>query len=621
MFSPDNLLRWQLQILRLWFIIIAAIYSQTFVHVANLYGVGDCAVCWMDYDKDGDLDIFLSGVDVDQGNYQGSTIHLTTRIYRNDGGGVFTDININLPLARDIDWGDYDNDGDLDILMSGTFTATSSRILKNEGNGNFTEINSGISDIGLGAVDWGDIDNDGDLDFVITGIRNNADVALLFRNDGNNQFTEITSTILGVRYGSVDFGDSDNDGDLDLLISGHYHATNVNICEVYLNDGNGWLTWSNAGLTRGDLIVSWGDYDNDGDLDILSAGNDQVGKIYRNDGNNIFTDINVDLNGGANRTGPAYWGDFDNDGDLDVVRIRGLFDPAVLYINEDGDQFIETSAGLSEIGRGGAAAGDFDLDFDLDLLFAGADGYYTGPELTYWWTFTSDVYRNENSSLNDPPGVPTGLSALVMQNSVRLSWHRSIDNQTLSPGLTYNLRMGISPNGIEVVSPMSDPVSGQRLIAQRGNADHDTSWTIKNLTPGTYYWSVQAIDHSFVGSAFAPEDSFVITPVGIGHTDINIPDKFVLYQNYPNPFNNTTVIPFQLSTPAFVRLSIFDVQGRLINTLRYEKLPPGDYTSFWDGTDRKGEPVSSGIYFYRLTVRDSKTNANHHQTHKMLYLQ
>lgn len=620
MLFPDKFLRRQLQILRLWFIIIAAVYSQSFVHVANLHGVGDGAVCWTDYDTDGDLDVFLSGVDVDQGNFQGSTIHRTTRIYRNDGGGVFTDININLPLTRDIDWGDYDNDGDLDILMSGTFTAVTSRILKNEGNGNFSEINSAISNIGLGAVDWGDIDNDGDLDYIISGIRNNIDVALPFRNDGNDQFTELISTILGVRYGSVDLGDSNNDGDLDLLISGHYNATNVDICEVYLNNGNGGFTWADAGLTRGDLIVSWGDYDNDGDLDILSAGNDQVGKIYRNDGNNLFTDINADLNGGANRTGPAYWGDFDNDGDLDVVRIRGLFDPAVLYMNEGSDQFTETSAGLSEIGRGGAAAGDFDQDFNLDLLFAGADGYFTGPELSYWWSFSSDVYRNDNSSLNDPPGVPTGLSALVMQNAVRLSWHRSIDNQTLSPGLTYNLRMGISPNGVEVVSPTSDPVNGQRLIVQRGNADHDTSWTIKNLAPGTYYWSVQAIDHSFVGSAFAPEDSFVITAVGIGHTSMNIPDKFVLYQNYPNPFNNTTVIRFQLSTPAFVRLSIFDVQGRLIITLRQEKLPQGDYNPSWNGANHQGEPVSSGIYFYQLKVTHPNSKSAYYQTKKLIYL-
>lgn len=120
---------------------------------------------------------------------------------------------------------------------------------------------------------------------------------------------------------------------------------------------------------------------------------------------------------------------------------------------------------------------------------------------------------------------------------------------------------------------------------------------------------------------FYSGDSTIIyePPVGIEHLPQK-PFQFQLFQNYPNPFNNNTVIEFHLSSPGFIHLKIYDIQGKFVKTLRQEQLLPGDYNSFWNGADHQGEPISSGIYFYRLTVRDAKTNATHHQTHKMLYL-
>ena len=91
-----------------------------------------------------------------------------------------------------------------------------------------------------------------------------------------------------------------------------------------------------------------------------------------------------------------------------------------------------------------------------------------------------------------------------------IQWNAAQDAQTPAPGLSYNLRVGTTPGGTDVVSPMARPATGHRLLAARGNAGHNLQWTLKNLPPGTYFWSVQTIDNSYKGSSFAPEGTFVI---------------------------------------------------------------------------------------------------------------
>jgi hypothetical protein len=76
---------------------------------------------------------------------------------------------------------------------------------------------------------------------------------------------------------------------------------------------------------------------------------------------------------------------------------------------------------------------------------------------------------------------------------------------------------------------------------------------------------------------------------------------FELQGNYPNPFNPQTVIPFSVDSPQMVRLGIFDMLGREIQTLFSGALPTGDYTRIWDGKNRLGHDMPSGVYFYRLT--------------------
>jgi len=87
--------------------------------------------------------------------------------------------------------------------------------------------------------------------------------------------------------------------------------------------------------------------------------------------------------------------------------------------------------------------------------------------------------------------------------------------------------------------------------------------------------------------------------------DLQLPGKFTLDQNYPNPFNPATTISFAIPQAGDVRLDIFDILGRKVKMLINKKLPSGRYTLTWDGADKSGQPVASGIYFFRVQYSET----------------
>jgi hypothetical protein len=352
----------------------------------SLTGVAASSVDWGDYDNDDDLDLLLTGLR--SGSYY-------SKIYRNDGSDTFTNINASLTgVSRSSSsWGDYDNDGDLDILLTGAIDNSDtkvSKIYRNDGNDTFTELtNVSLTGIWYGSSAWGDYDNDDDLDIILTGRSDGGSFTLIYRNNGSDSFTAMYGIELTqLQDGSVAWGDYDNDGDLDLIITGWEGSSRR--CKIYRNDGND--TFNVAALLTGAVSygnsVAWGDYDGDNDLDILLAGNSYTSKVYRNDGNDSFVDIEASLTGVNNSS--VGWGDHDNDGDLDILLTGGTSGSCAyiskIYQNDGSDTFTDSGISLTGLDDGSAAWGDYDSDGDLDFIMT---GYYCNNN------YISKIYRND----------------------------------------------------------------------------------------------------------------------------------------------------------------------------------------------------------------------------------
>ncbi|WP_456425599.1 FG-GAP repeat domain-containing protein [Rhodocaloribacter sp.] len=395
---------------------------------------------WGDYDGDGDLDLLLTGRAAFS-NGATTFFQAITRVYRTDDSTfnvsvgeqaipvkvkVFHDLNLNTTLVPPVrqssaKWGDYDNDGDLDMLLTGiTESVTVSglveipiaRVYINRNNfftDAFVELPTGVYD---GEAAWGDFDGDGDLDVAVTGATRLeppvTPVTRIYRND-DGTFIDTGARLPGLRFSALAWGDLDGDGDLDLALSGSEENGRF-VTDVYRNDG-GTFTPTDAGLPAlAFSALAWGDYDDDGDADLLLSGGALdpallrgVTRLYRNDGGTL-TDTHTDLGGWM--AGKVRWGDYDNDGDLDIVLIgkrKILGDTALrLYENVDG-RFEEAQvlSGFSGLTFGDVFIADYNGDGDADIIATGRQS--TEEDLTFRFFMNRLV-----PECTDPNWLPEG---------------------------------------------------------------------------------------------------------------------------------------------------------------------------------------------------------------------
>jgi len=254
--------------------------------IVNGGGYSETAA-WGDADNDGFVDLYIS-------NSAGNKKNI---LYRNTGTGYFEKIIDISPatdsyFSRSVNWIDYDNDGDQDLFVSNE-NNQNNNLYRNDGNFEFTKL------IGINIVSdnynsisssWADYDNDGDFDLFISNYQQHNQ---LFRNDNNDTFTEISgpwNTDIGCSFGST-FGDYDNDGDLDIFITNAYCSDDLNNY-LYRNDGNDNFSKVEDEFPATDLGNSfgcaWGDYDNNGFLDLVVANwqnETQNNYLYKNNGN------------------------------------------------------------------------------------------------------------------------------------------------------------------------------------------------------------------------------------------------------------------------------------------------------------------------------------------------
>ena len=288
---------------------------------------------------------------------------------------------------------DVDDDNDLDLIITGwNGSAMTATLYTNDGTGSFTDASTGLSGVNYGSSSFGDVDGDGALDLLITGVdEDSSPSARLYTNDGSGSFSvdsAASDDLTGVRdNSSSSFGDVDGDGDLDLLITGYDGSTET--ATLYTNDGTGSFSDASAGLTGTDeSSSSFGDVDGDGDLDLLITGWDGGSKtatLYKNNGSGNFSPASVGLIGV--QAGSSSFGDVDGDGDLDLV-ITGVDEDsstsARLYTNDGTGSFSDASAGLSGVEYGSSSNfGDIDSDGDLDLVITGSNDSNSETAILY----------------------------------------------------------------------------------------------------------------------------------------------------------------------------------------------------------------------------------------------
>lgn len=539
--------------------------AQSFTALnTNLENIAFGSSDWGDVDNDGDLDLVISGKKSDASGF--------AMLYLNNAGTLEAE-DIGLPQLYngDVKFGDYDNDDDLDLIITGIGgTGVVSAIYENQGDNDFIDIQAGLTGVENGKSALGDYDNDGDLDLIITG---NWE-AILYRND-DGVFIDSENDFGYINSSSVDWGDFDLDGDLDILLTGDTGGGVFS--RIYRNDEGQFVDSETElyGLMAGES--GFIDHDNDSDPDIYVSGYDNTLTpmmiIYDNDGDGKYTENQMYLPGTA--VNGLDWGDFDFDGDLDFVVSGkgagcGLY-VAGLYLNEGGT-FNDIGGTIVPYTRAHAKCADFDNDGDLDILMTGLRNDAIP---------TSTLYQNNASTntyvVNTPPDIPTGMEASLDGNNVEFSWEGSFDAQTFDISLNYNIYVGTLENPSEVDSPMSNTDNGLRKISGIGNAFQNTSWKLRNLPAGTYYWKVQAIDQCFSGSEFSEEQSFTILPTGVqqsenGTIDVVFDPDFMTLEISGKNFQK-------------VNISVVDLYGKKVLSSNSKKvslqgLPVGIYIVF-----------------------------------------
>ncbi len=364
--------------------------AQTFTDIrAKLTGVSGSACTWIDYDGDGDLDVFVSG-----DFYKGNKHFISTKLYRNDRHDHFTEVFtpvVNVYRGA-FDWADEDLDGDQDLFIIGQDAAghvVAKLYVNNHRTAHFIPVDVGIPGLKDGSVQWGDFDGDGDPDLLLTGESNEGPVTWIYRNDRKNRFTKIKTGMPGVHFGTARWADVDRDGDLDVIVSGTM-ASGQYVTDIFINSNGKFirlpLDFAHVSLSD----IAFADEDLDGDLDFVMCGETQDGrfvtKLYKNEGNGYFSLAFPALTNV--RTGSVDWGDFDHDGDPDLL-ITGESSSgpvSLIFRNDRNDVFTNIHAGLLGLYMSDGHFGDYDLDGDLDVIISGMSSQYG---------FYTKIYRND----------------------------------------------------------------------------------------------------------------------------------------------------------------------------------------------------------------------------------
>ncbi len=522
-------------------------------------GLGTIGGVWGDADDDGDPDLLVGGEEFSR----------PTTLWRNDGGvfanasGAFSPA---LPVAASADWGDYDDDGDLDLAVAkgdvGLFDTFA------EGDSVSYFFNSRFADSGIDGLT---IPSPADTLFAFFRIRAFLDVSTTFLGPSGvhpvsplaipltDEYVGAPAFTPGVDRGTFVWRTSPggpweircstpdlNFDNFDGWITGHDPITGVlphdledtgftpGGVRVWRNDGGSFVErTAQLGLTTmlNPHDVSWVDFDNDGDLDLhvvdfgTSAAPNAPDRMYRNDGG-AFTDVTAAENLAGSDFGMGdggIWGDTDGDLDLDLYLQEGggpisfsAFGPATFLVNEGS--------------RGGA------LLLDLAGRASGRPAIGTRVQVVAnGRTAHRRVEANSWRGYQDPRLVHVGLGSAVTADSVIVHWNSGYTQVFLSvPAGRWRIEEGTDITG-----------------APRPPSRLESGWTLRGLAP--------------------------------------------------QPARGAQRVLLTAKRDVRLEVTVHDVAGRRVRTIHRGALPPGAASIAWDGRDEGGSRVGAGVYWIRVS--------------------
>lgn len=466
-----------------------------------------------DFDNDGRMDLVAAG------SSKGfPELPPVCELWRNTGAG-FERVPVDFPrlYSCSLVWGDVDNDGRVDLALSGLDlnAAFFCEVWRNTPTGfsRLTHLNavfgSGDPRIELdvlGKLEFADLDRDGLLDLLIMPKFDGFLFPAVWRNTGSG-FQSLKTALPTTLVGSSATTDIDGDGFLDIALNGVVKGSpDYSVTEIWRNTASGFQKLTTFPATW-DGPVAITDFNQDGSPDVSVGGSSAapydfaVTNFLLLNATGGFVPANVGPIGFGR--GSFVWGDFDNDGRADLLA-TGItnnqsfdFHTAVLKAG---------TSGLSNVWSAFVGSGehvsawiDSDADGRLDVIHSGQDLDGNGAIPTRLWHNTVPI-------ANTPPSAPTNLSATTNGNELVLRWSEAGDKETPVASLSYNVRVGTTPGGGEILSPMAGP-TGSRRVHAVGNAHYRKFIALEIPLNRKYYWSVQAIDAGYLGGAFAPEQT------------------------------------------------------------------------------------------------------------------
>jgi hypothetical protein len=545
-----------------------------------------------DFNTDGDMDIAISGVQIS--GFQNSTIYL-------NNGGVFNPIpTINMPFMNysKLIFADLNNDNSLDLNNIGDI-ATMPYSYSVVYSGNQLAL-SGVNIPGGYNMfsDFADTDNDSDIDAFYFGPgANGVNKGFICENNGTGNFI-IQDTIGYLSDADCKWLDWDNDGDQDLIVVGVV-AVNQLSAQLYENQNGNFTAITHNIIPLRYPEINVGDYDNDGDVDLMISGNMNYYNgmsdiyIYRND-HGTFNPVNLVESPTFSRAN-VDWVDYDSDGDLDIYcNYYDLYNPnlcAKIAVNNNGI-FSWIYAGMQKAALVKTSWGDFDNDGDPDLVTMGEVSSFAYEGSLY----VNRTYSGSNTNLNTIPLPPGQVNAVAAGDSIIFNWNSGVDLETPEAALTYNLAVGTSPFVQNVVSSNSEISNGFYKIAAPGNVGNVLTWTLRNVTQtGWLYYRLQSIDGQYRASNWSTIDS-------VFFQNDNVPLLVYPYQNAQNLGFDINFVWTEVTSASSYQIDIaldslfnqnyftlnniadtFHLQTNIINNTSYywrvrANLPSGNYS-------------------------------------------